>query len=77
MQTEEESVAFLDHSDSEDEFDPSTLPDPDRSRNSDQEDDPETYRYVLLYYQDIKKNIIYCNVFLTVLCLQLPSRQNL
>ncbi|XP_044297370.1 probable ATP-dependent RNA helicase DDX10 isoform X1 [Varanus komodoensis] len=38
----EENVAFLDHSESEDEFDPSTLPDPDRCRGSDQEADSES-----------------------------------
>ncbi|XP_054830831.1 probable ATP-dependent RNA helicase DDX10 [Eublepharis macularius] len=40
---EEEQVAFLDHSDSGDEFDPSTLPDPDQYRETDQEDDPESF----------------------------------
>ncbi|XP_062983148.1 probable ATP-dependent RNA helicase DDX10 [Elgaria multicarinata webbii] len=39
---EEENVAFLDCSESDDEFDPSTLPDPDRYRDSDQEADPES-----------------------------------
>ncbi|XP_015270882.1 PREDICTED: probable ATP-dependent RNA helicase DDX10 [Gekko japonicus] len=39
---EEEEVAFLDCSDSDDEFDPSTLPDPDQYRETDQEDDPES-----------------------------------
>ncbi|XP_053168415.1 probable ATP-dependent RNA helicase DDX10 [Hemicordylus capensis] len=38
---EEEDVAFLDHSES-DEFDPSTLPDPDRYRDSDQTE-PESF----------------------------------
>ncbi|XP_060090826.1 probable ATP-dependent RNA helicase DDX10 [Heteronotia binoei] len=40
---EEEEVAFLDRSDSDDEFDPSTLPDPDQNRETDQEDDPESF----------------------------------
>uniref|UniRef100_A0A8C4P998 ATP-dependent RNA helicase n=1 Tax=Dromaius novaehollandiae TaxID=8790 RepID=A0A8C4P998_DRONO len=35
-----ETVAFLDHSGSEEEFDPSTLPDPDKYKDSDQ-DEPE------------------------------------
>uniref|UniRef100_A0A8C5T6K9 ATP-dependent RNA helicase n=1 Tax=Malurus cyaneus samueli TaxID=2593467 RepID=A0A8C5T6K9_9PASS len=37
-----ETVAFLDHSGSEDEFDPSTLPDPDKYKNSDEEQDLES-----------------------------------
>uniref|UniRef100_A0A8C5T6I9 ATP-dependent RNA helicase n=1 Tax=Malurus cyaneus samueli TaxID=2593467 RepID=A0A8C5T6I9_9PASS len=41
-QVEEETVAFLDHSGSEDEFDPSTLPDPDKYKNSDEEQDLES-----------------------------------
>ncbi|XP_061484627.1 probable ATP-dependent RNA helicase DDX10 [Rhineura floridana] len=40
---EEEDIAFLDHSESDNEFDPSTLPDPDRYTDSDQEADPEHY----------------------------------
>uniref|UniRef100_A0A8C8SB68 ATP-dependent RNA helicase n=1 Tax=Pelusios castaneus TaxID=367368 RepID=A0A8C8SB68_9SAUR len=36
---EEEAEAFLDYSGSEEEFDPSTLPDPDKYRGSDQEAD--------------------------------------
>ncbi|XP_077197725.1 putative ATP-dependent RNA helicase DDX10 [Paroedura picta] len=40
---EEEEVAILDRSDSDDEFDPSTLPDPDRYRETDQEDNPESF----------------------------------
>ncbi|CAM5075749.1 unnamed protein product [Eretmochelys imbricata] len=36
---EEEAEAFLDYSRSEEEFDPSTLPDPDKHRGSDQEAD--------------------------------------
>nr|XP_025037525.1 probable ATP-dependent RNA helicase DDX10 isoform X2 [Pelodiscus sinensis] len=36
---EEEAEAFLDYSGSEEEFDPATLPDPDKYRDSDQEDD--------------------------------------
>ncbi|XP_060626974.2 probable ATP-dependent RNA helicase DDX10 [Anolis sagrei] len=40
---EEENVAFLDYSESDGEFDPSTLPDPDRYRDSDQEADQETH----------------------------------
>lgn len=32
-------MAFLDHSESEEEFDPSSLPDPDKCRDSDQEED--------------------------------------
>ncbi|XP_014456199.1 probable ATP-dependent RNA helicase DDX10 [Alligator mississippiensis] len=35
----EEVMAFLDHSESEEEFDPSSLPDPDKCRDSDQEED--------------------------------------
>uniref|UniRef100_A0A8C3TYM0 ATP-dependent RNA helicase n=1 Tax=Catharus ustulatus TaxID=91951 RepID=A0A8C3TYM0_CATUS len=45
---EEETVAFLAHSGSEDEFDPSTLPDPDKYKDSDVEQDSESednYRY--------------------------------
>ncbi|XP_064413961.1 probable ATP-dependent RNA helicase DDX10 isoform X2 [Latimeria chalumnae] len=38
---EEESVAYLDHSDNEDEFDPSTLPDPDKHKGSDLEGDED------------------------------------
>uniref|UniRef100_A0A8C4P9B3 ATP-dependent RNA helicase n=2 Tax=Dromaius novaehollandiae TaxID=8790 RepID=A0A8C4P9B3_DRONO len=37
-----ETVAFLDHSGSEEEFDPSTLPDPDKYKDSDQEHDSES-----------------------------------
>lgn len=42
-------MAFLDHSGSEEEFDPSTLPDPDKYKDSDAEQDSESedsYRYV-------------------------------
>ncbi|KAF2973698.1 hypothetical protein EK904_004540 [Melospiza melodia maxima] len=39
---EEETVAFLDHSGSEEEFDPSTLPDPDKFKDSDAEQDSES-----------------------------------
>uniref|UniRef100_A0A8C3U406 ATP-dependent RNA helicase n=1 Tax=Catharus ustulatus TaxID=91951 RepID=A0A8C3U406_CATUS len=39
---EEETVAFLAHSGSEDEFDPSTLPDPDKYKDSDVEQDSES-----------------------------------
>lgn len=42
-------MAFLAHSGSEDEFDPSTLPDPDKYKDSDAEQDlesEESYRYV-------------------------------
>ncbi|XP_067889816.1 probable ATP-dependent RNA helicase DDX10 [Heterodontus francisci] len=38
-QPEEEAVAFLDRSDSEDEFDPADLPDPDKYRDSEEDDD--------------------------------------
>ncbi|KFO72896.1 putative ATP-dependent RNA helicase DDX10, partial [Cuculus canorus] len=38
-QAEEETVAFLAHSGSEEEFDPSTLPDPDKYKDSDEEQD--------------------------------------
>ncbi|NXJ80342.1 DDX10 helicase, partial [Trogon melanurus] len=41
-EAEEETVAFLAHSDSEEEFDPSTLPDPDKYRDSDEEQDSES-----------------------------------
>ncbi|XP_014733109.1 PREDICTED: probable ATP-dependent RNA helicase DDX10 [Sturnus vulgaris] len=41
-QAEEETVAFLAHSGSEDEFDPSTLPDPDKYKDSDAEQDSES-----------------------------------
>ncbi|NXP35948.1 DDX10 helicase, partial [Leiothrix lutea] len=41
-QAEEETVAFLAHSGSEDEFDPSTLPDPDKFKDSDAEQDSES-----------------------------------
>lgn len=41
-QAEEETVAFLDHSGSEEEFDPSTLPDPDKFKDSDVEQDSES-----------------------------------
>uniref|UniRef100_A0A8C3U5W9 ATP-dependent RNA helicase n=1 Tax=Catharus ustulatus TaxID=91951 RepID=A0A8C3U5W9_CATUS len=41
-QAEEETVAFLAHSGSEDEFDPSTLPDPDKYKDSDVEQDSES-----------------------------------
>ncbi|NXP64835.1 DDX10 helicase, partial [Chloropsis cyanopogon] len=41
-QAEEETVAFLDHSGSEEEFDPSTLPDPDKYKDSDAEQDSES-----------------------------------
>ncbi|KFV85906.1 putative ATP-dependent RNA helicase DDX10, partial [Struthio camelus australis] len=37
-----ETVAFLGHSGSEEEFDPSTLPDPDKYKDSDQERDSES-----------------------------------
>ncbi|XP_033002149.1 probable ATP-dependent RNA helicase DDX10 [Lacerta agilis] len=40
---EEECVAFLDRSESDDDFDPSILPDPDRYTDSDQEADPESH----------------------------------
>ncbi|RMC07325.1 hypothetical protein DUI87_16784 [Hirundo rustica rustica] len=39
---EEETVAFLAHSGSEEEFDPSTLPDPDKYKDSDAEQDSES-----------------------------------
>uniref|UniRef100_A0A8C6Z9S3 ATP-dependent RNA helicase n=1 Tax=Nothoprocta perdicaria TaxID=30464 RepID=A0A8C6Z9S3_NOTPE len=38
----EETVAYLAHSGSEEEFDPSTLPDPDKFKDSDQEPDSES-----------------------------------
>ncbi|KFU90972.1 putative ATP-dependent RNA helicase DDX10, partial [Chaetura pelagica] len=38
-EAEEETVAFLAHSGSEEEFDPSTLPDPDKYKDSDEEQD--------------------------------------
>lgn len=41
-------MAYLAHSGSEDEFDPSTLPDPDKYKDSDVEQDSESednYRY--------------------------------
>uniref|UniRef100_A0A8C0VVH8 ATP-dependent RNA helicase n=1 Tax=Cyanistes caeruleus TaxID=156563 RepID=A0A8C0VVH8_CYACU len=41
-QAEEETVAFLAHSGSEEEFDPSTLPDPDKYKDSDAEQDSES-----------------------------------
>ncbi|NXF07655.1 DDX10 helicase, partial [Smithornis capensis] len=41
-QVEEETVAFLAHSGSEEEFDPSTLPDPDKYKDSDEEGDSES-----------------------------------
>ncbi|XP_050769569.1 probable ATP-dependent RNA helicase DDX10 [Gymnogyps californianus] len=41
-QVEEETVAFLAHSGSEEEFDPSTLPDPDKYKDSDKEQDSES-----------------------------------
>ncbi|XP_066400869.1 probable ATP-dependent RNA helicase DDX10 [Molothrus aeneus] len=41
-QAEEETVAFLDHSGSEEEFDPSTLPDSDKFKDSDAEQDSES-----------------------------------
>ncbi|NXG70517.1 DDX10 helicase, partial [Baryphthengus martii] len=41
-QDEEETVAFLAHSESEEEFDPSTLPDPDKHKDSDEEEDSES-----------------------------------
>ncbi|NXE91068.1 DDX10 helicase, partial [Menura novaehollandiae] len=41
-QVEEETVAFLAHSGSEEEFDPSTLPDPDKYKHSDEERDSES-----------------------------------
>ncbi|KAM6316627.1 putative ATP-dependent RNA helicase DDX10 [Aegotheles albertisi] len=37
-QVEEETVAFLAHSESEEEFDPSTLPDPDKYKDSEEQD---------------------------------------
>ncbi|XP_020658821.3 putative ATP-dependent RNA helicase DDX10 [Pogona vitticeps] len=40
---EEENIAFLDHSESDGEFDPSSLPDPDKFENSAQEDDAESH----------------------------------
>lgn len=43
IQAEEEDVAFLHHSGSDDDFDPSTLPDPDRYRDSDQDVDSEDF----------------------------------
>ncbi|XP_074838073.1 putative ATP-dependent RNA helicase DDX10 [Carettochelys insculpta] len=39
---DKEAEAFLDYSGSEEEFDPSTLPDPDKYRDSDREDDLHT-----------------------------------
>ncbi|XP_063161883.1 probable ATP-dependent RNA helicase DDX10 [Candoia aspera] len=42
--TEEDPVAFLDHSDSDEEFDPSTLPDPDGYRDDEQEILPKSHR---------------------------------
>lgn len=42
-QAEEEDVAYLYRSGSDDDFDPSTLPDPDRYRDSDQEADSEGF----------------------------------
>ncbi|NXA74191.1 DDX10 helicase, partial [Thryothorus ludovicianus] len=41
-EAEEETVAFLAHSGSEEEFDPSTLPDPDKYKDSDAEQDSES-----------------------------------
>ncbi|NWU81860.1 DDX10 helicase, partial [Onychorhynchus coronatus] len=41
-QAEEETVAFLAHSGSEEEFDPSTLPDPDKYEDSGEEQDSES-----------------------------------
>ncbi|XP_071410723.1 probable ATP-dependent RNA helicase DDX10 [Pithys albifrons albifrons] len=41
-QAEEETVAFLAHSESEEEFDPSALPDPDKYKDSDEEQDSES-----------------------------------
>ncbi|KAM9299845.1 putative ATP-dependent RNA helicase DDX10 [Morus bassanus] len=41
-QAEEETVAFLAHSGSEEEFDPSTLPDPDKYKDSNEEQDSES-----------------------------------
>ncbi|XP_054049621.1 probable ATP-dependent RNA helicase DDX10 [Rissa tridactyla] len=41
-QAEEETVAFLAHSGSEEEFDPSTLPDPDKYKDSDEEQGSES-----------------------------------
>ncbi|NXU42181.1 DDX10 helicase, partial [Drymodes brunneopygia] len=41
-QAEEETVAFLAHSESEEEFDPSTLPDPDKYKDSDEDRDSES-----------------------------------
>ncbi|KAF1497747.1 putative ATP-dependent RNA helicase DDX10, partial [Eudyptula minor] len=42
VQAEEETVAFLAHSGSEEEFDPSTLPDPDKYKDSDEGQDSES-----------------------------------
>ncbi|ETE70418.1 putative ATP-dependent RNA helicase DDX10, partial [Ophiophagus hannah] len=40
---EEDTVAFLDHSDSDEEFDPSTLPDPDGDKDDEQEILPKSH----------------------------------
>uniref|UniRef100_A0A670ZKX4 ATP-dependent RNA helicase n=1 Tax=Pseudonaja textilis TaxID=8673 RepID=A0A670ZKX4_PSETE len=42
---EEDTIAFLDHSDSDEEFDPSTLPDPDGYKDVKQEILPKSHRY--------------------------------
>nr|XP_003221744.1 PREDICTED: probable ATP-dependent RNA helicase DDX10 isoform X4 [Anolis carolinensis] len=54
---EEENVAFLDHSESDGEFDPSTLPDPDRHRDSDQEADLETHSELGMDKQPLGKRL--------------------
>lgn len=46
-------MAFLAHSGSEEEFDPSTLPDPDKYKDSDEEQNSEredSYRYVSIFH---------------------------
>uniref|UniRef100_A0A803U0Y2 ATP-dependent RNA helicase n=1 Tax=Anolis carolinensis TaxID=28377 RepID=A0A803U0Y2_ANOCA len=56
-EVEEENVAFLDHSESDGEFDPSTLPDPDRHRDSDQEADLETHSELGMDKQPLGKRL--------------------
>ncbi|NWY46383.1 DDX10 helicase, partial [Sylvia atricapilla] len=61
-QAEEETVAFLAHSGSEDEFDPSTLPDPDKYKDSDAEQDSESEEsYSELEEETARKKRSYSN----------------
>lgn len=59
-------MAFLANSGSEEEFDPSTLPDPDKYKDSDEKQDSESedsYWYVHIFHVHFKMFIFFRNCF--------------